>query len=239
MDNVKEAFTRVKQDIQDLSSYMASLKEEVEELKRTLSELVSQQTDKQTINPTDTPKNQTFQHISPTHQNTPTDKILLYAFKDQFTDTSTRNRGVPADRQTDSQTDKSIQSTEKINFLPHSNSQKEDKIDHLERVSEILNSLDSLKKDLRSKFKHLTSQEMVVFSTIYQLEEEGFTVDYSIISSRLHLTEGSIRDYVQKIIKKGIPLIKIKVNNKKILLSILPELKKVASLEAILTLREL
>jgi len=111
---------------------------------------------------------------------------------------------------------------------------KEDKISHLERVSEVLNSLDTIKKEIRTKFKHLTIQEMTVFSTIYELEDKGFIVDYSLISSKLDLSESSIRDYVQKIIKKGIPITKTKENNKKILVSIDPNLKKIASLETII-----
>jgi Mn-dependent DtxR family transcriptional regulator len=81
---------------------------------------------------------------------------------------------------------------------------------------------------------------MLVFSTIYQLEEhypEG--VEYSQIALKLKLSPSSIRDYTQKLISKGIPLVKEKVNNKKILLKISSELKKIASLQTIIQLREL
>ena len=64
-------------------------------------------------------------------------------------------------------------------------------------------------------------------------------VDYSMISEVLDLSESSIRDHVQNIIKKGIPVDKIKQNNKKIFLSIHMDLKKIASLETILELRDL
>ena len=113
------------------------------------------------------------------------------------------------------------------------------KIDQIEEVSKILASLDTLKKDLRHKFKNLTKQEMLVFSTLYQLQEENFTVDYSIIASKLNLSESSIRDYIQRIIQKGIPIQKNKENNKKILLSLSEDFKKIASLQTILQLREL
>jgi Mn-dependent DtxR family transcriptional regulator len=103
----------------------------------------------------------------------------------------------------------------------------------------MLNSLDSIKKELRHQFKQLTSQEMAVFSCIYDLESQGFIVDYSLISQKMSLSESSIRDYIQKIIKKGIPIVKTKENNKKILLKIDENLKKIASLQTLLTLREI
>ena len=80
---------------------------------------------------------------------------------------------------------------------------------------------------------------MAVFSAIYTFEEQGFVVDYSLISQKLGLSESSIRDYVHKIIKKGIPLLKSKENNKKVALSISQDLKKIASLQTILNLRKL
>ena len=80
---------------------------------------------------------------------------------------------------------------------------------------------------------------MLVFSTIYQLEEEKGYTDYKSISNKLNLTESSIRDYIGKLIKKGIPIDKNKVNNKNIQVSISDNLKKIASLQTILHLRDL
>jgi hypothetical protein len=68
---------------------------------------------------------------------------------------------------------------------------------------------------------------------IYSLENQGFIVDYSILSEKMALSESSIRDYVLKISRKGIPIKKSKENNKKVIISIAPELKKMASLETI------
>ena len=163
----------------------------------------------------------------------------LKALKTTYTDISTGNDGVPTDRQTDKQTDTST-GNKGVKFAQSiKNPTHEEKLTHLDKVAEVINSLDNIKKELRWTFKKLTNQEMAVFSTIYQLEEQGFTVDYSLISQKLSLSESSVRDYVQRIIKKGIPLLKYKENNKKILLSISPELKKIASLDTINTLRGL
>jgi len=108
-----------------------------------------------------------------------------------------------------------------------------------DEAAEILDSLDNIKKEIRLKFKRLTDQELLVFSTIYQLEEETRHVDYKVVSERLGLTESSIRDYVGRLIKKGIPVEKKKLNNKYVQLSISTNLKKVATLPTILQLRGL
>ena len=97
-----------------------------------------------------------------------------------------------------------------------------------------------LKRDLKTSISKLTDQEFLVFSTIYQLEQDnsfnGF-IDYPLLSDKLKLTESSIRDYILRIIKKGIPLNKKKVNNKKIVLSIPTSFKQIATLSSILTFR--
>ncbi len=234
MDPIKEAFQRAKQDIDFLRSRLEFITQELQEIKRTIQlsnkpilDLTNQQTHpsliptNQHITPTDTP----------THSNTPTDKMPLYSLKSQFSETSTGNRGVPTDRQTDRQTDQQADLSLEIRSEPDSHS--------LNRITDALDSLDSFKKDLRRQFKSLTSQEFLIFSTIYQLEQEQNTVDYPLLAQRLKLSESSIRDYILKITRKGVPLLKSKLDNKKIILSIPEELKKIASLQALITLREL
>lgn len=249
-DPIKEAFSRIKQDIYSLQEQILIMNQQLEEIKRT----------HQAQNPTHNLLQQTDSQINPTIQHIPTDKLPLEGFKQPILDISTGNGGVPTVRQSDSQT---VQQTEKpidftkfhseesaenhqnssnIPFLRNvddSNRLKIDQISQIQRVSEVLESLDSIKKEIRSNFKHLTSQEMAVFSAVYTFEEQGFVVDYSLISQKLCLSESSIRDYTHKLIKKGIPIVKSKENNKKITLSISPELKKIASLQTILALIKL
>ena len=153
-----------------------------------------------------------------------------------LTKSSTGNEGVPTDRQTDRQTDTPT------HFIPENIQYPENKTVELDiqKAADILDSLNTLKKQIRHKFKHLTNQEMLVFSTIYQLEEQNpESVTYKEIALKLHLSESSIRDYVQRIINKGIPIKKYKINNKKLILSISQDLKRVATLSTIIKLREL
>jgi biotin operon repressor len=231
-EQIKEAFTKVKEDIEELKDHLSFLTEELLEIKRTLDELKEQ-------NQTDKEENPPFQQINPTHSKTPTDNLSLKALKTPILDISIGNDGVPTDRQTNQQTDRHIPFKQENPIQNPTITLQKDKISQIEHISSIIDSLDSIKKDLRTKFKHLTKQEMLIFSTLYQLEEEQFAVDYSVLSEKLQLSESSIRDYIQKIIKKGVPIEKIKENNKKILLKIPQDLKKIASLQTIMTLREL
>ena len=189
--------------------------------------------------PTHLQEKPTFQHIIPTlNQNPthiPTHHEILSSTKYHKTQVSTGNEGVPTDRQTDRQTNQHI-----IQHIKTSqNTPKNTQINHLEKADEILRNLDSLKKEIRLKFKRLTGQEIAVFSLLYSLESQGNNVDYALLATTLKLSESSIRDYILKIQKKGIPIIKEKLNNKKILLHISQELRKIASLDTILALREL
>jgi hypothetical protein len=241
MDPIKEAFTKVKEDMAALQDQISLLFKEIESIKQSL------------FHQTDLLNFPTNQQIIPTHFLAPTDNLPLEASKAQNMSTSTGNDGVPTDRQADQQTDRHMLFPSEIHLETPKNLQlpkgslnssdsilnPSDRITHLEHVSQVLESLDSIKKDLRLRFKKLTAQEMLIFSTLYQLEEEHLPVDYSLLASKLHLSESSIRDYVHKITKKGIPLTKTKENNKKIILSLPLEFKKLASIQTILALREL
>jgi hypothetical protein len=237
MDPIKEAFKRAKQDISELKSQLSQLNQEISSLKVQLSK-----TDKPTDRQTDPSKNQTISIESQTTQNTRAENYPLEGLKNPNSNISTGNRGVQTDRQTNQQTDRQITakgSEYQLTELSSSLDKKPDKIQELQKITEILGSLDQVKKDLRLKFKHITPQELLVFSTIYQLENKGLIIDYSLISQHLSLSESAIRDYVQKLIKKGIPIEKTKENNKKIILKISENLKKIASLNTILELRKL
>jgi DNA-binding MarR family transcriptional regulator len=206
MDPLKEAFRKIKEDMDLLRGEILSLNQDIREIRDKLDANTS---------PTHNPLTSTDISINPTGI------PLFKALKPQNIPLSTGNEGVPTDRQTNQQTN---QQTEKASF---------------NKALEVLNSLDNLKKEIRNKFKRITDQEFLVFSTIYQIEEESGSVDYRTLSQKLNLTESSIRDYVGKLIKKGIPVDKIKINNKMVQLSISEKLKKVTPLPVIFQLREI
>ncbi len=214
MDNIKTAFQKVKEDIDSIKGEMEALKHSLLEVKDLLNTLKNTKKEDLEI-PTDNIKNPTIPTDIPTHN------LPFKPLNHQNITFSTGNEGVPTDRQTNQQTN---QQTEKTYFGD---------------AIEILNSLDNIKKDIRNKFKRLTEQEFLIFSTLYQLESNFGYADYKTLSKKLNLTESSIRDYVGKLIKKGIPVEKTRINNKMIQLSISEKLKKIAPLPIIFQLREL
>jgi DNA-binding MarR family transcriptional regulator len=232
MDSIKEAFQKVKEDMDFLKREIDFLREDLGEMNKKFSEISSKLDQKekkeQTFSqdkPATIPTHKLQNSAIPTHN--PTHNLPFKPLKPQNLPISTGNGGVPTDRQTDRQTDQHTENS--LKTTPN----------QLENASELLDSLDSIKKEIRLKFKGITEQELLVFSTIYQFDEEQGFSDYKILSKRLNLTESSIRDYVGKLIKKGIPVDKKRINNKNIQLSVSPNLKKIASLSAILRLREL
>ena len=80
---------------------------------------------------------------------------------------------------------------------------------------------------------------MLVFNTLYILEENSKEITYKIIATQLKLSESSIRDYINKLTNKGIPIEKTRQNNKTIILKISNDLRNIATLATIQTLREL
>ncbi len=219
MDPVKEAFFKIKQDINDLKEAILALKQEVDSLKLDKNN--------QTI-PT---HNQSYLDTNsgiPTHN--PTHDLPFKPLKQQNIGISTGNRGVPTDKQTNQQTDNLLEKEENMY-----------RFNEFEQAKEVLDTLDNIKKEIRLKFKRLTPQEMLVFSTLYSLEEDFETneITYKQIAQRLKLSESSIRDYINRLIIKGIPVIKTRQNNKTITLSISQDLKQIANLSTINKLKDL
>jgi len=228
MDSIRQAFQKIKEDITFLHQEIQELKQQIQQIKyqTTLIQTPKIQQFTQKIKKTIPTKDPT---IIPLQTDKQTLKNTLKALKEQNIAFSIGNKGVPTDRQTNQQTD---------NLQENSLFLKEK--DDFEKASQILESLDSIKKEIRLKFNCLTQQEMLVFSTLYTLEEQNIIeIDYKLLAEHLNLSESSIRDYIIKLIKKGIPIQKTRQNNKKITLSISENLKKTANLSTIVKLRDL
>jgi len=259
MEKIKGSFFRVKQDINTLNYNINGIKNNLDNTRKELIELCdimkAVSIKNNIINELDGNNSKLDKRLE-NKTNIHTQKDIIetnyFDFKtirhnikprnDQILPISIGNEGGQTDRQTDRQTDngvdKSSYNQNKKVFNNNDISQKK-KLDAIDGAIEILDSLDSIKKEIRIKFKRLTNQEILVFSTIYQLEEEFGSADYKTISKKINLTESSIRDYVRRLIVKGIPIIKEKVNNKEIKISISQNLKKIATLSSILELRDI
>ncbi len=243
-NSIKESFQKVKKDMEFLSNELLNLKlglaetrKEIIKICEIIEKLAGEMKKKEFSIPVQ------YRSATPTHQQTtpafptdiPTNNQSLKPLKPQIPVFSTGNRGVPTDRQTNQQTDRYLQNPPENPFFPV----QEARQSPIEDAAKMLDSLDSLKKEIRLKFKQLTNQEILVFSTLYQLEEEQGPVEYRMLAAKLGLTESSIRDYIGRLLKKGIPVEKRRINNKQIQISISQNLKKVASLSTILHLRDM
>ncbi len=241
-EKLKQAFSKIKEDILNIGKEISEIREQFlisnQLMKQLNKDIIHLKLEKIIENTPPTHNQETSTHPAiSTH--TPTHPQEIQGLKSPDLPISTGNQGVPTDKQTNRQTN---QHTHEIPEIPQKTQEiQEIPIEQqISEASEILDSLDSIRKDIRRKFQKITKQEMLVFSTVYTLEEqdpEG--VDYNKIASKLSLSQSSIRDYIHRIIEKGIPITKEKLNNKKILLHISPELKKIATLDAIIKLRRI
>jgi hypothetical protein len=206
---------QIKEAFLKIKKDILSLKKDIENINKTLIKIQTTPTYNQHI--------QYQQTNKPTHlKTTPTHNQSIQPLYIQNTPISIGNEGVPTNKPTHTQTN---QHTPNLDFKEANN---------------ILESLDTIKKEIRLKFKRLTPQEMLVFDTLYTFDnQKNIEITYKIIAIQLKLSESSIRDYINKLIKKGIPIEKTRQNNKTIILKISQDLKNIATLSTIQSLRAL
>ena len=235
MDPIRQAFSLIKQEIQQLKQQILEIQQQINTSKPQQSpqNTPTMPNFNQTI-PTQNPTQHPQYPDTPTH--IPTHQHPIQPPKPSNLPFSIGNEGVPTDKPTDRQTNQQTDNWPKNT----PNRPNLTNFNDFERVNEILDNLDNIKKDIRLKFKRLTPQEMIVFTTLYGLEEQNIhEITYKLIANNLNLSESSIRDYINKLINKGIPILKIRQNNKKITLTVSSDLKNIATLATIVKLRDL
>ncbi|MFH0808070.1 MAG: HTH domain-containing protein [archaeon] len=215
MDPIKEAFDKIKQDITLLKNEILNLKIQINSTQTNPiynQPQIHQQTNKQTYIQTTQTHNQPIQPLYIENNNS-----------------SIGNERVPTNTPTNTPTHQQTQNYSNLTI-------KSD----FQQVNEILDSLDNIKKGIRLKFKQLTPQEMLIFSVLYTLEEQKTqNITYKTLADKTNLSESSIRDYINKLIIKGIPVEKTRQNNKIIILNIAQDLKNITNLTIIQDLRAL
>jgi len=96
-------------------------------------------------------------------------------------------------------------------------------------------TLPEMKEDLTNRFRSLTKQQFVVFSTIYTLEEDlKRAVTHQDIAKAAKLSQSAVRQYVSELLTKGIPLIKQKSANNQVFLSVPQEVRSLTLYEKLL-----
>lgn len=86
-------------------------------------------------------------------------------------------------------------------------------------------AMQGLNNDVKTLVERLSRQEFLTFMTLYQLGDENPCISYSHIAQKLNLSEGCIRTYISSLIKKGVPIVKKKHNNRLVVLSLSAEFK--------------
>jgi len=224
---IKESFSKIKEDILYLKQEMIIFRHEfnaqLDEIKQIIQIIQSS-----------TPSTQ---DRHPAHN--PAHNLMNYPLESPNFHSSIGNEGVPADRQqTDNRQIMPLKRTfEKLPKIQEKLQEKTVYPREFSELSKISTIINDIKQDLGEKFKNLTQKEFLIFSVLYTLEEENPNVTYNDIAQRTGLTESSIRDYISKLIHKGLPIIKQKLNNKMVFLKIPKELKDIATLDKLSRLK--
>jgi len=218
-DAIREAFSHIKQDIIDLKREIYFLKREIIDLKAKNA-------------PIPTHIQQTNQEIEQTQHIISPDKPYLPS--------SIGNDGVPTDKQTDNKQTNRQALEPYFNTISLSQTSQfpDDKLEKSTQTGSLMSLVTNLKEEMRQNFLKLTKQEFLIFSVVYSLDDEGVQVTYPLIAAKTRLSESSIRDYISRIIEKGITLEKHKINNKQVIIRVKDELKSLATLDSLVKLRE-
>lgn len=248
-ENIQNSFKKIKEEMLSLNDQILFLKKQLSQTNKSLNYLNSYLLKSISESKSES-KTQSSTSTTDSQQTSQNPAHNLHYNKELSPNShiSIGNEGVPADRQqtVDRQImpEKLEESEEPIVFsLPSLTSEKkimpddkgntENHIPNVSTIKDISLILNELKKELKSKFKNLTNQELLIFSLIYTLNEEKGEVSYKDISLKANLTESSVRDYISRLEHKGIPLIKEKKNNKMIILKIPDELKHISTLDSL------
>ena len=129
---------------------------------------------------------------------------------------------------------------ENLNIFKKSSKGNEGVInDHQQSTTTIINaqqsttsnldlSLKELSRGLTSVFQSLTDREFSVFVSIFELEKQLPEVTYTDLANKLAISEPTIRNTVNRLISKKVPLQKIRFFNKKVSLSLSKELHDIS-----------
>jgi hypothetical protein len=217
-EKLREAFAKIKKD-------MDFLRQEINNIKQDLGDLIHLITRSTHPQQFDT-QNGKIKGIKP------------------YKAISTGNDGVPADSQQTFDTseipeieEKPLQKEQETKETTPETPQTSEAPQRLS-LRQLKKVVDNFTEDLKIKFKSLSKQEFFVFSLVYNLDIQGQKPDYKTIAIKAGLTESSVRDYISRLIHKGIPLKKEKINNKSIVILVPDELKSLATLDNLTRLKQ-
>ncbi|HLD15597.1 MAG TPA: HTH domain-containing protein [Candidatus Nanoarchaeia archaeon] len=183
-DSIKQAFSKVKDDILRLEAELSQNKALLESLRNELSTLRSEAS-----------KKETEANLA---LNTP-----LFPME-------SNNQTI---KQSNNQTQKhTYDKFEQEDF------RQKDKI----KQNNPFEELKKLNIDISKIFENLTKKEFNTFLLIYQLVEEQGSLTYKEIGQKLNISSSAVRSYISTSIQKGVPIIKKKMKDNTVVLTLDP-----------------
>ena len=246
-ERVRLSFERVREEMNHFFSEINLVKNELKLLKEELNELRYEQIKLNALKEPEKPQisNNTIKTNDLTQISTGNEGVSTLRHFDSQTDNTPvfpldGNPTIAPNTQTHSSTHSSTDLRhipEKLRHFDTSTNKFDTKTQQKTQISDLTKLMESLKSDLKKKFQALTKQEFYIFSVLFTLDKTQNQVTYQDLAIQTRLTSSSIRDYVQRIIKKGIPLLKEKINNRLTVLKIPPELRNLATLDNLMRIR--
>ena len=234
-EKVKASFEKVREEMNLLRSELSALRNEIVGLRDIKTNLNNEINNiKTNFNTQSSIGNQGVpanQHTNTSSDNTPS--FPLDAVSPVRSNLPTHN---PAQTPTHPQHIQEI--FQQSNTSAQNSAQESNRSSKNEELTDLNSLIETLKTDMRKKFKSLTKQEFHIFSVLYSVDKSQNQVTYQDLAVRTGLTASSIRDYIQRIVRKGVPILKEKQNNELITLKIPLELRNLATLDSLMRLRK-
>ena len=204
-EELKFIFTKIKKDIDTINLDLSSLKEAIsiqnDVLLKLLERISNVEKDQKVKKVSDSIGNKRVNQ-SINHLNTSENDLLNMTEKDQFINKNGHSIG-----------NKGVQEV-----LSHIKSTNNDQFEPEKQKKEQNNVFRIAKDKIDMTFNSLSKQELKVFLTIYQLEDNHEETSYRVIAERMDLSEHCIRAHICSLFRKNIPLYKVKLNNRLTLL---------------------
>ncbi len=216
-DPIKQAFSKVKEDIYYLNVQIEKIKQEITENFTKFDQILKK------LEALDTTLNKLKEDVS--MRNDGANQSINHLINQSITNQSSNHSNL--DELPLNEVISQIKSKDKVNqsFNQSINHQSNNQsFNHLINQSQE-KSLKGVTEEINKTFSSFSKQELKLFLTIYQLEDEALEVSYKAISTKMQLSEHCIRSHLSSLLRKNAPVIKTRLNNHTNLLSVSKEFR--------------
>jgi len=121
------------------------------------------------------------------------------------------------------------------NSTKHSETPSNQQLDTTEALK---STLSELSQTLTLAFQSLTDREFSVFAAIFELQRQLPEVTYTDLAQKLTISEPTVRNIVNQLITKKMPLQKVRFFNRKVSLSVSKDFQDLNLLTKLIKLRQ-